>query len=196
MRHPPQSPAGPPCQCRAAASSASPSRSCVSACSREPATTATRARTGTAPLSLARWCRSASARWWCDRPLCPDPPPGIPRFSSIRLFNEVARCGPTAEGPPVPDDESTRQVCRRMRSIAATATPKTAATWAAVMPYSAQTRMRANCERGISVVIRSSEMAGGSPCSRRTGGGGNALRMRGFRPDGSAGGTESGTGCQ
>jgi hypothetical protein len=39
-------------------------------------------------------------------------------------------------------------------------------------------------------------MAGGSPCSRRTGGGGNALRMRGFPPDGSAGGTESGTGCQ
>jgi hypothetical protein len=104
-------------------------------------------------------------------------------------------CGPTAEAPPLADDESTPQVCRRMRSIAPTATPSTAATWPAVMPYSVQTRMRANCERGISVVIRSSEMVGASPCSRQTGAGGNALRILGFRADGSAGGTEAGTGC-
>jgi hypothetical protein len=63
------------------------------------------------------------------------------------------------------------------------------------MPYSALTRMRANCERGISVVIRSSELTGVSPCSPRTGDGGNALRIRGFRADGSADGTESATSC-
>ena len=37
-----------------------------------------------------------------------------------------------------------------MRSISATATPQTRATWAIVMPYFTHARMRASCERGIS----------------------------------------------
>jgi len=44
-------------------------------------------------------------------------------FAGKSGFNEVARCGPTAEAPPMADGESTRQVCRRMRSITPTATP-------------------------------------------------------------------------
>lgn len=69
-----------------------------------------------------------------------------------------------------------------MRSMTSTATPYSAATCPAVIPYFTQPRMRANCDAGISGNGRRPELTGAS----RSGSAGvfdSALRTRGWRAD-------------
>jgi len=90
---------------------------------------------------------------------------------------------------PVTDRADSRcQALRRMFSISPTGTPYTSATCASVIPYFTQVRIRANCDRGISDIIRCLGPIGEAAASRPTKAGGEIIcSTRGLRAAGSAG---------
>ena len=83
------------------------------------------------------------------------------------------------------------QVLRRMRSISVIATPQTCATWAAVMPYFTQVRIRANSDRRILRADDSDATGGTSGASLRSSGVGKTIcRTRGLRLSAAGSGTD------
>jgi hypothetical protein len=88
------------------------------------------------------------------------------RVSLWRERKDAAEGEARADVPAEPPKR--RQALPSRRSISATGTPQTSATWATVIPYFTQVRIRASCDAGISLPVAGLGMAGGATVSRRT----------------------------